>query len=253
MTALFILASVEGQILRYSNYVAPPPSTVLVTSINVFGTGNATTIATNGGTLQMLKKTLPTNAADTSATWSRTNGSGTANISAGGLLTALTNGTVTARATANDGSAVYGEEEITISNQVAYGSELISNGAFADATGWTTNWSPGITGGVASGAAEYTYLQQSQDVMTAPGVEVSTTYKLEFDITGSLAIIIRDTNSSVTYITTTTYTSTGGEGGTGHYILEFTTGGSVGDGGLRFFTFVNNTGTIDNISLKEVL
>jgi len=117
LIALLLLLSAEGQILRYSNYVAPTPSTVLVESIDVFGTGGATTISTNGGTLQMLKKTLPTNATDTTATWSRINGTGTANISAGGLLTALTNGTVTARATANDGSAVYGEEEITISNQ----------------------------------------------------------------------------------------------------------------------------------------
>lgn len=117
ITGLLLLFSVDGQILRYSNYTAPTPPTVLVESISVWGTGGATTISTNGGTLQMLKKTLPTNAADTTVTWSRINGTGTADISAGGLLTALTNGTVTARATANDGSAVYGEEEITISNQ----------------------------------------------------------------------------------------------------------------------------------------
>ena len=35
-----------------------------------------------------------------------------------GLLTATDNGTVTARATANDGSGVYGTLTITISNQV---------------------------------------------------------------------------------------------------------------------------------------
>ena len=35
-----------------------------------------------------------------------------------GLVTAVSNGTVTARATANDGSGVYGQLTITISNQV---------------------------------------------------------------------------------------------------------------------------------------
>lgn len=134
ITGLLLLFSVDGQILRYGNYVAPIPSTILVNSIDVWGTGGATTIATNGGTLQMLKKTLPTNAADTSATWSRINGTGTADISAGGLLTALTNGTVTVRATANDGSAVYGEEVITISNQE------VTAPSFLTSDGYTEMW-----------------------------------------------------------------------------------------------------------------
>ena len=46
------------------------------------------------------------------------NGTGQASISATGLVTAIDNGTVTARATANDGSGVFGTLVITISNQV---------------------------------------------------------------------------------------------------------------------------------------
>jgi hypothetical protein len=95
-----------------TNNIAP-----LVSSISVWGTGGATTINTNGGTLQMLKKTLPTNAGDTTCTWSVVAETGTANISGTGLMTALTNGTVEGRATANDGSAVYGQKQITISGQ----------------------------------------------------------------------------------------------------------------------------------------
>jgi hypothetical protein len=133
ITGLLLLFSVEGQILRYSNYTTPIPSEILVTSIDVWGTGGATTISTNGGTLQMLKKTLPTNAADTTVTWSRTNGTGTADISAGGLLTALTNGTVTVRATANDGSAVYGEEDVTISNQVVAAPSFLTSDGYTEA------------------------------------------------------------------------------------------------------------------------
>ena len=134
ITGLLLLFSVEGQILRYSNYTVPAPSEILVESIDVFGTGGATTISTYGGTLQMLKKTLPSNATDTTATWSRINGSGTASISGTGLLTALTDGTVTARATANDGSAIYGDEVITISNQT------VSAPSFLTSDGYTQGW-----------------------------------------------------------------------------------------------------------------
>ncbi len=196
ISGLLLLFSVEGQILRYSNYTAPPPATVLVQSIDVWGTGGATTISTNGGTLQMLKKTLPTNAADTSATWSRTNGTGTANISAGGLLTALTNGTVTVRATANDSSAVYGEEIITISNQAA--PNLLSNGTFDSSTGWgLTNVT--ISGGSATFTGNGSILVQTRANMNA-GMTNSTGYKLEFDMTGAgFAFYFKSVDGGGTY------------------------------------------------------
>jgi hypothetical protein len=90
---------------------------ILVTGITVSGTGGATTISVNDGTLQMLASVLPIDATDPTVTWSRTNGTGTASISTGGLLTALTNGNVTTRATANDGSGIYDDQIITLSNQ----------------------------------------------------------------------------------------------------------------------------------------
>ncbi|MEZ4928931.1 MAG: Ig-like domain-containing protein [Chitinophagales bacterium] len=49
-------------------------------------------------------------------TWSVANGTGSATIDANGLP-ALTNGTVTVTATANDGSGISGTKDITISNQ----------------------------------------------------------------------------------------------------------------------------------------
>ncbi|MEZ4916349.1 MAG: Ig-like domain-containing protein [Chitinophagales bacterium] len=91
---------------------------ILVSSITVQGQGGASTITTNGGTLQMEATVLPTNATDATYTWSITNGTGSASIDANGLLTALTNGTVTVTATANDGSGVTGDAVITISNQI---------------------------------------------------------------------------------------------------------------------------------------
>jgi Leucine-rich repeat (LRR) protein len=90
---------------------------VLVTSIAVQGQNGATTITTAGGTLQMEASVLPTNATDGTYTWSVMNGTGSANIDANGLLTAVGNGTVDVIATANDGSGITGSTTITITNQ----------------------------------------------------------------------------------------------------------------------------------------
>ena len=84
-----------------------------VTSIVVTGTGGLTTVA-DGATLQMLAAVLPVNATDASVTWSVVNGTGTATISVGGLLTATAPGLVTVIATANDASGVTGSLVITI-------------------------------------------------------------------------------------------------------------------------------------------
>jgi hypothetical protein len=89
-----------------------------VRTITVIGTGNATTIATDNGTLQMLADISPTNATNKRVTWSVINGTGAATISSAGLLTAVSNGTVTVKATANDGSGKFGTKEITITGQI---------------------------------------------------------------------------------------------------------------------------------------
>lgn len=93
----------------------------LVTSIGVQGQGGSATISTQGGTLQMEAHVLPTYADDDTYTWSVTNGTGSASINTAGLLTALTDGTVTVTATANDASGVTGSAVITISNQGSVG------------------------------------------------------------------------------------------------------------------------------------
>ncbi|GEM_PF-5407606 len=90
---------------------------VAVASIAVQGQGGASTITTQGGTLQMEATVLPGNATDPTVTWSVSNGTGAATISNNGLLTATSNGTVTVTATANDGSGVSDDAVITISNQ----------------------------------------------------------------------------------------------------------------------------------------
>ena len=90
---------------------------ILVSSIDVQGQGGTSSITSQGGTLQMEATVLPANADDRTYTWSVVNGTGTASISASGLLTAMTNGTVDVIATANDASGVTGTTTITISNQ----------------------------------------------------------------------------------------------------------------------------------------
>jgi uncharacterized protein (TIGR02145 family) len=88
-----------------------------VTGITLLGAGNATTISTDNGTLQIIETVLPTNATDKDVMWSVINGTGTAFVSITGLLTAVSDGTVVVRATSASQLTIYGEIEITISNQ----------------------------------------------------------------------------------------------------------------------------------------
>ena len=57
---------------------------------------------------------LPSNATDKTVTWSVENKTGNASISDTGLLTAISVGTVTVKATANDGSGIEANKDITI-------------------------------------------------------------------------------------------------------------------------------------------
>jgi hypothetical protein len=68
----------------------------------------------------MLAAVTPADTADPSVAWSIISGADFADLSAAGLLTAKHNGTVTVRATANDGSGIYGETNITIAVPVVH-------------------------------------------------------------------------------------------------------------------------------------
>jgi Bacterial Ig-like domain (group 2)./S-layer homology domain. len=90
---------------------------VPVNSITVSGAGGIAAITVKGGTLQMTARVLPGDATNKEVTWSVQNGTGRAIIDADGLLTAVSNGMVTVKAMANDGSGVYGSCAVTISGQ----------------------------------------------------------------------------------------------------------------------------------------
>ncbi|MBQ9988759.1 MAG: Ig-like domain-containing protein [Clostridia bacterium] len=68
----------------------------------------------HGSTLQMVASITPSNADVKNVVWSVIPGTGKAQITQAGVLSALSNGTVTVRATAGDGTGVYGEKVITI-------------------------------------------------------------------------------------------------------------------------------------------
>ena len=95
----------------------PFDTNLVVDALTVQSAGGVTSINTPGGTLQMQAIITPTNAADTTVTWSLNPASGLASISASGLLTAINNGNVWVIATANDGAGATDSLEITISNQ----------------------------------------------------------------------------------------------------------------------------------------
>jgi len=189
-----------------------------VTSITVTGAAGATTITQDNGTLALTAAVLPTNATTRTVTWSIINGTGQATINSSGVVTAVSNGTVTARATANDGSGVYGQLVITISNQVipvtgitvtgAGGSSTISsdNGQLqlsaavlpSNATDKTVTWS------IINGTGQATINATGLVTAVAGGtVTARATANDGSGVYGQLVITISDQTISVTGITVT--------------------------------------------------
>ena len=90
---------------------------VVAESLNIAGANKATAISVDNGTLQMNATILPENADIKRVQWSVANETGKATISPDGLLTAVSDGTVTVTADAIDGSWLYSHLQITISGQ----------------------------------------------------------------------------------------------------------------------------------------
>ena len=86
---------------------------ILVTDISVTSAEGLTEIPT-GSTLQFSKEVLPKNATDTSVIWSVENQTGQATITQGGLLNAVSGGTVMVKTMAADSSGVADSLMITI-------------------------------------------------------------------------------------------------------------------------------------------
>ena len=98
---------------------------VPVTSISVGAAGGATVLSVIHGTLQMSVSVQPADATDKSVVWSVVNGTGEATISVSGLLTAVANGDVLAKATSVSAPSIFGTRTITIINQAAETKEAL--------------------------------------------------------------------------------------------------------------------------------
>ena len=105
-------------------------SEIKVSSITVSGDS----IVLLNGTSNYTASVMPSNALDKTVTWSVENGTGSATINQNGVLTATGAGTVTVKATANDGSNVSGSASVEITNGVVLSSiELKLSGAAVNA------------------------------------------------------------------------------------------------------------------------
>lgn len=112
--------STDGSNISSTKEVAVMASDVVVpvTKITVNSQTGSYLITLNAGTLQMTTSVLPNDATDSSVVWTVVNGTGSASIDENtGLLTAISNGTVTVKATAKDGTKVAGSRTVTITGQ----------------------------------------------------------------------------------------------------------------------------------------
>lgn len=87
---------------------------VKVTGIDITGVNEGAEIKLETGTLSLKAIISPNNATNKTVTWSIINGDGKATIGYTGLVTAISDGGITVRATANDGSGVYKELNFNI-------------------------------------------------------------------------------------------------------------------------------------------
>jgi len=106
------VTKMDSMLITISNQVVPITSLVVATQGGV-----PATITGNAGSLQMTATVLPATAVQT-VDWSLIPGTGTATISASGLVTAQTNGTVWAKAVSTSDATKMDSMLITISNQV---------------------------------------------------------------------------------------------------------------------------------------
>jgi uncharacterized protein YjdB len=93
------------------NITTPP---IMVSSITVSSSGDITVLE-SGSTLQFSATVLPVEATNKELDWSIVNGTGTASISATGMLNAGNPGTVSVHVTARDGSGVEDTFNLVIS------------------------------------------------------------------------------------------------------------------------------------------
>jgi PGF-pre-PGF domain-containing protein len=212
----------DGSAIEGTLVITVTAAPIPVTGITVTGAGDATEVV-NGETLQMSASVLPLDATDPSVTWSVVAGTGTATINEAGLLTGTGDGTVTVKATANDGSDIEGTLVVTVTAAPIPVTGITVTGA-GDATevvnGETLQMSasvlpldatdPSVTWSVVAGTGTATINEAGLLTGTAVGtVTVKATSKDGSNIAGIYNITVSEAQS------TTTPTTGGGGGGGG--------------------------------------
>ncbi len=167
---------------------------IAVTAINVQGQGGISTITSLGGTLQMVANVSPTNATNSTVTWSVVNLTGLGTISNNGVLTGYLNGEVEVVATANDGSGVQGSRVITISDNSNNNPVEVSS---IEVTSETGNYTIKRKGGI---------LRMLAEVLPANANVKSVTWSIN-NLTGSATInsngfVIAKENGTVEVVAT---------------------------------------------------
>ena len=117
------------------------------------------------------------------------------------------------------------------------GTELVTNGNFDSATGWTAQSGWAISGGKANGTTTTDSIYQSIAAITA-----STKYRLIYTISGLTAGSVR---VSLRAAVTTTQTTNG-------TFTEIVTSGTSADTNFYIDAVASFTGSIDNVSLVEL-
>jgi len=154
------------------------------------------TITTDGGTLQMVATISPVDATVQTLKWTVENGTGSAKISAAGLVTGTTNGTVTVKATSTDGSWSEISTVVTITGQqinpddIWNSFNLISNWSFDDATivaGWPIGWSGWNDSGNMGGTPVNAVVEESVAVMQTGIATDGQQWHYQFNISGFTA------------------------------------------------------------------
>jgi hypothetical protein len=151
------------------------------------------------------------------------------------------------------------EYNITLAGRKVLGEELIVNGRFDDDSGWTISGGSGtqwiINNGVAQAGqgTDWGYME-----IDAPGIIEGKTYRITYDIvvaaTAGSFILANHTTDTSTLNSTTGSDNVNliGETAVGIYSIDWLQGPN-NTGKIKLYNDSNFDGTIDNISVKEII
>lgn len=210
LAALVMLVNANRPLVRFAFGTSSPPATVSSVAVSTQG-GAPATISTNMGTLQLQTTVLPANA-NQQVSWSVQPVTGDATISATGLLTAVSNGTVWAKARSVQDTTKADSLLVTITNQTVIISAVVvstvnnlpavinaPSGSLAlQAAVLPAQASQAVTWSIVQGAAFADISQQGVVSALANGsVQVRARSVADTNIFGTLTVTISNQQSSV--------------------------------------------------------